>query len=226
VLLRVEHADTPTVSDRVLSELIDTTRRQKRLLSALINRRCPNSPTKPYKASDMRRQDLVARMSDVMTCRGPNRPDEQTAKQLLLLLCLPEVQVCLIDDNSRPMLYDLDLRWPHGRVEALEVTRATAASLRHLVHRLRRQGGTVAATECARTWVVPLVDGADVAAVRARIDQLLGLVERAGLTKFGERDERRSVAVARVRRLGVDSAYSYHPKSGQPKIMLELPVRA
>jgi hypothetical protein len=62
--------------------------------------------------------------------------------------------------------------------------------------------------------------------VRARIDQLLGLVERAGLTKFGERDERRSVAVARVRRLGVDSAYSYHPKSGQPKIMLELPVRA
>jgi hypothetical protein len=73
--------------------------------------------------------------------------------------------------------------------------------------------------------VVPLVDGADVAAVRARIDQLLGLVERAGLTKFGARDARRSVAVARVRRLGVDAAYSYRPKSGQPKIMLELPVR-
>jgi hypothetical protein len=159
-----------------------------------------------------------------MTCREPNRPDEQTAKQLLLR-CLPEVQVCLIDDNSRPMLYDLDLRWPDGRVEALEVTRATSASLRHLVHRLRRQGGTVAATQCARTWVVPLVDGADVAAVRARIDQLLGLVERAGLTRFGERDERRSVAVARVRRLGVDSAYSHQPKSRQPKIMLELPVR-
>jgi hypothetical protein len=82
----------------------------------------------------------------VMTCREPNRPDEQTARQLLLL-CLPEVQVCLIDDNSRPILYDLDLRWPDRRVEALEVTRATSASLRHLVHRLRRQGGTVAATQ-------------------------------------------------------------------------------
>jgi hypothetical protein len=73
--------------------------------------------------------------------------------------------------------------------------------------------------------VVPLIDGADVAAVRARIYHLLGLVRQAGMTKFGERDERRSVAVALVRRLGVDSAYSYQPKSDQPKIMLELPVR-
>jgi hypothetical protein len=62
--------------------------------------------------------------------------------------------------------------------------------------------------------------------VRARIDHLLGLVERAGLTKFGERDERRSVAVARVRRLGVGAAYSYPPAGGQPRNMLELPVRA
>jgi hypothetical protein len=47
VLLRVEHTDAPTVSDRVLSKLIDTARRRKRRLSALIDRRCPNSPTKP-----------------------------------------------------------------------------------------------------------------------------------------------------------------------------------
>jgi hypothetical protein len=38
----------------------------------------------------------------------------------------------------------------------------------------------------------------DVAAVRARIDHLLSLVEQTGLTSFGEREERRSVAVARV----------------------------
>jgi hypothetical protein len=125
------------------------------------------------------------------------------------------------------MTYDLDLRWPDGRVEALEVTRATSASMRRLLGRLRRQGGTVAAAECVRSWVVPLADDdTDVAGLRARIDHLLGLVERAGLTKFGERDERRSVAVARVRRLGVGAAYSYPPTDRQPKISLEVPVRA
>ena len=140
--------------------------------------------------------------------------------------CLPEVQVCLHDDGSEPMMYDLDLRWPDGRVDALEVTKATSASMRQLFARLRRQG-MIAATECARSWVVPLATyDTDVRAVRARIDHMLSLVEQAGLTSFGERDERRSLAVARVRRLGVDGAYSYPPKDGEPTIRLELPVRA
>jgi hypothetical protein len=125
---------------------------------------------------------------------------DQTAK--LVQSCLPEVEVFLHDDASEPMMYDLDLCWPDGRVEALEVTKATSASMRHLLARLRRQG-TIAATECARSWVVPLATyDTDVRAVRWRIDHLLGLVEQAGLTNFGERDERRSVAVVRVRRLG------------------------
>jgi hypothetical protein len=160
-----------------------------------------------------------------MACRDPQRPDDQTAKELVQS-CLPEVEVCLHDDGSEPMMYDLDLRWPDGRVEALEVTKATSASMRRLLHRFGRQG-KIAAIECARSWVVPLAAyDTDVAAVRAKIDHLLGLVEQAGLTSFGERDERRSVAVARVRRLGVDSAYSYPPTGGQPRIWLELPVRA
>jgi hypothetical protein len=91
---------------------------------------------------------------DVMTCREPQRPDDQSAKQLVQV-CLPEVEVCLHDDGSEPMMYDLDLRWPDGRIEALEVTRATSASLRRLLHRLGRQG-TIAGTECARSWVVHL----------------------------------------------------------------------
>jgi hypothetical protein len=160
-----------------------------------------------------------------MTCRDPQRPDDQTAKQLVQS-CLPEVEVCLHDDGSEPMMYDLDLHWPDGRIEALEVTRATSASMRHLHARLRRLG-TVAATECARSWVVPLAAyDTDVAAVRARIDHLLGQVEQAGLTSFSERDERRSVAVARVQRLGVNAAYSYPSRDGQPRIRLELPVQA
>jgi hypothetical protein len=34
----------------------------------------------------------------------------------VLRFCLAEVEVCLHDDGSRPMLYDLELRWPDGRV--------------------------------------------------------------------------------------------------------------
>jgi hypothetical protein len=161
-----------------------------------------------------------------MACRDTQRPDDQTAKQLVQS-CLPEVEVCLHDDGSEPMMYDLDLRWPDGRIEALEVTKATSTSMRHLHARLRRQG-MIAAAECARSWMAFLAAyDTDVAAVRARIDHLLSLVEQTGLTSFGEREERRSVAVARVRRLGVDAAYSYPPTGdGQPRIRLELPVRA
>jgi hypothetical protein len=70
--------------------------------------RCSQGPTGPCEP-------------DVMTCREPQRPDDQSAKQLVQV-CLPEVEVCLHDDGSEPMMYDLDLRWPDGRIEALEVT--------------------------------------------------------------------------------------------------------
>jgi hypothetical protein len=49
----------------------------------------------------------------VMACRDPQRPDNQTARQLVQS-CLPQVEVCLHDDGSEPMMYDLDLRWPMG----------------------------------------------------------------------------------------------------------------
>ena len=159
-----------------------------------------------------------------MACRDPQRPDDQTAKQLLQL-CLPEVEVCLHDDNSENMMYDLDLRWPDGRVEAVEVTRATSEPMRKLHHRIARRG-RLDAVESTRSWVVRLAAyDTDVAAVRARIDHLLGLVEQAGLTEFGEWEARCSVAVARIRRLGLDAACSFPPRDGRPRIMLELPER-
>jgi hypothetical protein len=133
--------------------------------------------------------------------------------------------VCLHDDNSEDKMYDLDLRWPDGRVEAMEVTRATSAALRQLWDRLNRRG-KIDATECTRSWVLPLAAGTnDVAAVRKRIDHLLGLVEQAGLTEFDEWEARCSVAVARIRRLGVDRGLSFVPASGRPRIRLELPGR-
>ena len=160
-----------------------------------------------------------------MACRDPQRPDDQTAKQLVQL-CLPQVEVCLHDDGSEPMMYDLELRWPDGRVEAVEVTRATSAPMRQLHHQLGRQGGAIDATVCTRSWVAPLAAyDTDVAAVRARIDHLLSLVEQAGLTEFGEWEAHCSVAVARIRRLGVDTGWSFVPVSGRPRIWLELPGR-
>jgi hypothetical protein len=159
-----------------------------------------------------------------MACRDPQRPDDQAAKQLVRL-CLPEVEVCLHDDGSESMMYDLDLRWPDGRVDAVEVTIATSESLRRLRRRLARRG-RLDAVESTRSWIVPLAGSTtDVAAVRARIDHLLSLVEQAGFTAFGQHEARRSVPVARVRRLGVDLGWSYVPVNGPPRIWLELPHR-
>jgi hypothetical protein len=59
-----------------------------------------------------------------MTCPEPQRLDDQTAKQLVRL-CVPEVEVCLNDDGSEAMMYDLELRWPDGHAEAMEVTTDT-----------------------------------------------------------------------------------------------------
>jgi hypothetical protein len=160
-----------------------------------------------------------------MACRDPQGCDDQTAKQLLQL-CLPDVEVCLHDDNSENMMYDLDLRWPDGRVEAVEVTRATSEPMRKLHSRIARRGRRFDAVESTRSWVVRLaVYNTDVAAVRARIDHLLGLVEQAGLTEFAEGEALCSVAVTRVRRLGVDAAYSFPPRDGRPRIRLDLPGR-
>ena len=161
---------------------------------------------------------------DGMTFREPQRSDEQAAKQLVQL-CLPEVEVCLHDDGSRDMLYDLELRWPDGRVEAMEVTTDTDEVWQLVGSRLDREG-PVMAVESAHSWVVLLAEGnTEVRSVRARIDHLLSLVEQAGRTRISRREERGSLAVARVRRLGVDYGYTYEAADGQPKIRIMLPMR-
>jgi len=38
-----------------------------------------------------------------MACQEPLRPDEQAAKRLVRL-CLPEVEVCLHDDDTEDMM--------------------------------------------------------------------------------------------------------------------------
>jgi hypothetical protein len=76
-----------------------------------------------------------------MPCREPELPDDQTAKQLVQV-CLRDVEVCLHDDGSEDKMYDLDLRWPDGRVEAVEVTRATSAPMRQLLRRIARRAGS------------------------------------------------------------------------------------
>jgi hypothetical protein len=153
-----------------------------------------------------------------MTCREPQRPDDHTAKQLVQL-CLPEVEVCLHDDGSEPMMYDLELRWPDGHAGAMEVTIAIDEDLIRLDRRIARQNTTIAA-ESTRDWQLWLPHGTtDVRAVLDEADHLLSLVERTGITSFGEGGEHRSAAVARMRRrLSVAYGFSYRPRSQQPRI--------
>jgi hypothetical protein len=161
-----------------------------------------------------------------MTCREPQEPDDRTAKQLVQL-CLPGVEVCLHDDNSQRMMHDLDLRWPDGHVEAMEVTRATSATMRRVAKRLEQQGPVIAreSTHDWRVWLARTTT--DVRAVRAKIDHLLSLVEQEGIARFGMWEERTSAAVADLcQQLGVRSGYSREPTREQPRIVLHLPMHA
>jgi hypothetical protein len=60
-----------------------------------------------------------------MECREPRREDERRVKELLEAI-YSGLQVCEHEDGSRPRMHDLDLRWPDGRVEAMEVTSAAS----------------------------------------------------------------------------------------------------
>jgi hypothetical protein len=156
-----------------------------------------------------------------MACPEPLRPDEQAAKRLVRL-CLPEVEVCLHDDDTEDMMYDLELRWPDGHAEAMEVTTDTASERRRIYDALERHGRTFDATESQRDWFVRLETvTTDVRRVRAKIDPYLSLVEQEGLTSFSGRQHYTSNVVATVRReLGVDAAFSREPAHQQPKIVL------
>jgi hypothetical protein len=149
---------------------------------------------------------------DAMTCQQPQRPDDRTAKQLVQL-CLREVEVCLHDDGSQPMMHDLDLRWPDGHIEAMEVTVAIDDALLRLDLRLARHGSMIPAKESTRQWTLMLASGSsEVRVVRDQADHLLCLVEQAGVTGFGWDDEHESVAAARVLcRLGVAHGVSFNP---------------
>ena len=162
-----------------------------------------------------------------MTCRDPQRPDDQTAKQLVQL-CLPEVEVCLYDDGSKPMMYDLNLWWPDGHAEAMEVTIAIDDDLLRLDLRLIRHGSVIPARESTRNWTLGLESGTtEVRAVKGKVDHLLSLVERAGVTRFIARDENESVAAIRVlRRLGVSHGFSFNARSEPPTIKIVGPAPA
>jgi hypothetical protein len=143
-------------------------------------------------------------------------------------LCMPGVEVCLHDDGSQSMMYDLKLRWPDGHVDAMEVTIAIDDDLLRLDLRLVRHGSVIPARESTRNWTLGLASGTiEVRAVRGTVDHLLSLVERAGVTRFIGRDEYESVAAVRaLRRLGVAHGFSFNARSEPPKINIVGPAPA
>jgi hypothetical protein len=126
------------------------------------------------------------------------------------------------------MMYDLDLRWPDGHVEAMEVTIAIDADLLRLGLRLARYGSGILAQESTRDWLLLLTPGTiDVRAITSVADRLLSMAEHAGVTSFSERDEREPVAAAwKLRRLGVAHGFSYEPRGTHPRITLVGPAPA
>jgi hypothetical protein len=91
-----------------------------------------------------------------MACQEPLRPDEQAAKRLVQL-CLPEVEVCLHDDDTEDMMYDLELRWPDGHAEAMEVTTDTDPERRRLYDAIDRHGIRFDVTLCCGFVICPCV---------------------------------------------------------------------
>jgi hypothetical protein len=94
-----------------------------------------------------------------MDCRQPRREEERRVKELLEVI-YPGLQVCEHEDGTRDKMHDLDLCWPDGRIEAMEVTSAASgevsamrAAARDL---LNPQFAMVQAVKVSQTWVVAL----------------------------------------------------------------------
>jgi hypothetical protein len=156
-----------------------------------------------------------------MNCQEPQRPADRAATHLVRH-CLPDVEVCLHDDGSQPMMHDLDLQWPDGHTGAMEVTLAIDADLLRLDLRLARHGSVIPARETTRTWTLMLASGTtEVRAVRDKADHLLSLVERAEITMFSWRDGHQPVPAAQALHwLGVAHGISSNASSEPPSITL------
>jgi hypothetical protein len=126
-----------------------------------------------------------------MECRQPRREEERRVKELLEAI-YPGLQVCAHEDGSRPKMHDLDLRWPDGRIEAMEVTSAASgevSAMKAAAHDLLKpQFASVQPVKVRRAWLVALGAKAHWQEVRPhleevhrQLDECLAALEAEGL---------------------------------------------
>jgi hypothetical protein len=173
-----------------------------------------------------------------MECRTPRREDESRVKWLLEEI-YPGLQVCEHDDQSENELYDLDLCWPDGRVEAMEVTSADARTMPEMKDKWRAtravssaiikrpEVGYVEAERVRNSWIVTLAVPHDskgvrarLARIRSRLDRLLALREKEQTFKlFHDQMMDKSATIDALRELGVADAMALIA-DGDPVIFL------
>ena len=93
-----------------------------------------------------------------MECRQPQPVEERRVKELLEEI-YSGLQVCGHEDGSRNKMHDLDLRWPDGRIEAMEVTSASSlevSAIKAAARDLTPQLTMVQPVKVRRAWVVTL----------------------------------------------------------------------
>ena len=168
-----------------------------------------------------------------MGCRQPGSEEERRVKKLLEEI-YSGLQVCGHDDGSRSKMHDLDLRWPDGRIEAMEVTSADSAevsAIKAATGDLTPQYTMVQPVKVRRAWVVTLAVKSDwrkvrphLAEVHRHLDERLADLEAEGTFSFHPWQTKPwSKAEQAVRALDVVAAFGLLPDP-DPMIFL-LPPR-
>jgi hypothetical protein len=168
-----------------------------------------------------------------MECRQPTREEEHRVKELLEAI-YPGLQVCQYEDGSRGRMHDLDLCWPDGRIEAMEVTSAASGEVSAMKAAandlLKPQFAMVQAVKVSQTWIVALAAKPNWRDVRPHLEEVhRQLDERladleAEETSFVNSWQRKpwSKAEQALRNLGVVTAIAL-PADPDPLIFLQPP---
>ncbi len=164
-----------------------------------------------------------------MECRPPRREDERRVKRLIEEL-FPGLQACSYDDNTGDGKYDLELRWPDGRIEAMEVTSAAnqeVSAIKAAAHDLRKPRFMVTAVRVRYHWSIELAAQQHFKQVRPQLAELgrhldERLAEREAEPTFNllhDQMAHQSKAVEALRALGVVTAIAL-PADPDPGISL------
>ena len=111
----------------------------------------------------------------------------ETNAKLVFESMLPGAEMVFRDAQSHGE-YDFDLRYPNGKLAAVEVTESTDQLWEWTSAKIRSKkvgGPVIEARYCTKTWMVfTAKDAATIPVIRSKADEYLAKVEQAGLENF------------------------------------------